>query len=344
MKKNSYIITFIFFIIFVIEGMFLLNSFTVTEGNSDVLYSYKANPTGTYSVNLKPNDYTDSTTLGMNQMYISKLVSSINTKFNYEFSGSTAADLNYTYSVTADIIGNYQSTNEDNNKEIWKKSYVLVPATNVNLNGKTSFTLDKDVPIEFEQYNLIVQNFYKEISVPMDAYLLVKYNVNVSGTPSSNVGKINEESSFEIKIPLNEQAFQITTNSNTSENKTISKVTEATKSINFGMLVVSLAAIAITSLIFFAYKKKFAPEKESAYEKEIKRILKEYGDIIVEINTLMDISKMAIIEVKSIRELIDLESELRIPILYYEEENESWFMIIQGRQLYRFIIKEEQEN
>ena len=110
------------------------------------------------------------------------------------------------------------------------------------------------------------------------------------------------------------------------------------------MLVVSLAAIAITSLIFFAYKKKFAPEKESAYEKEIKRILKEYGDIIVEINTLMDISKMAIIEVKSIRELIDLESELRIPILYYEEENESWFMIIQGRQLYRFIIKEEQEN
>ena len=178
----------------------------------------------------------------------------------------------------------------------------------------------------------------------MDAYLLVKYNVKVSGTPSSNVGSIDEESSFELKIPLNEQAFQITTNSKTGDNNTISKVTEATKSINAGMLIMSLISIVVTALIFFGYRKKFSPEKESEYVREIKRILKEYGDIIVEINTLMDISKMSIIEVKSMTELIDLEAELRIPILYYEENNESWFMIIQGRQLYRYVIKEEQEN
>lgn len=344
MKKNNYIVMFIFFIIFVIEGLFLLNSFTVNEGNKDVLYSYEASPSGTYSVNLKPNNYTDSTTLGMNQMYISKLVNTISTKFNYQFTGSSSADLSYTYSVTADIIGNYQSTNEDNNKEIWKKSFVLVPNTSVRVNDQASFTLDKTVDINFEQYNLIVQNFYKEISVPMDAYLLVKYNVKVSGTPSSNVGSIDEESSFELKIPLNEQAFQITTNSKTGNNNTISKVTEATKSINAGMLIMSLISIVVTALIFFGYRKKFSPEKESEYVREIKRILKEYGDIIVEINTLMDISKMSIIEVKSMTELIDLEAELRIPILYYEENNESWFMIIQGRQLYRYVIKEEQEN
>lgn len=344
MKKNSYLILLLFFIIFVVEGFFLISAFTVTEENSDVLYSYEAIPSGTYSVILKPNNYTNSTTLGMNQMYISKLVSSINTKFNYQFSGSTKADLNYSYSVTADIIGNYQSTNEDNNKEIWKKSYVLVPTTNVNLNGQTSFSLDKDVVIDFEQYNAVVQSFYKEISVPMDAYLLVKYNVNVKGTPESNVGTINEESSFEIKIPLNEQAFQITTNAKTGNNKTISKITESTNSINFVKLLISLSAIIITSIVFFGYRRKFRPEKESMYVKEIKHILKEYGDIIVEINTLMDISKMSIIEVKSMNELIDLEAELRIPILYYEENNESWFMIIQGRQLYRYVIKAEQEN
>ena len=39
-------------------------------------------------------------------------------------------------------------------------------------------------------------------------------------------------------------------------NKTISKITESTNSINFVKLLISLSAIIITSIVFFGYRRK----------------------------------------------------------------------------------------
>ena len=337
------IIPIIFLIIFCAEAMIGFSAINVTEGKQDVLYSYKATPSGTYSVNLKDNNYTDSKIMGMNKLYISKFVNNISEKFNYQYSGSTEADLTYTYSVNANIIGEYQTTDELENNEVWNKSYVLVPSETKTLRNELGFTLSKDLVIDFEQYNAIVENFYKEISIPMDAYLSVVFKVSVRGVPTSNVGTVNEESSYEMKIPLNEQAFQITTKSKTNEVQNISKVTTATRTVNALKIIVALGAFVLTALAFYKYCKTFAKKNESVFERQINRILKEYGDIIVEINTLMDISNMTIVEVKSFNELIDLEAEVRIPILYYGNGNEGWFMIIQGTQLYRFVLREGQE-
>ena len=76
MKDNKMlrkvIIPLIFLIIFSVEAVIGFSAINVTEGKQDVLYSYKATPSGTYSVNLKDNKYTDSKTMGMNKLYISK--------------------------------------------------------------------------------------------------------------------------------------------------------------------------------------------------------------------------------------------------------------------------------
>ena len=347
MKDNKLIkkviIPLIFLILFSVEIIMGMSAINVTEGKKDVLYSYKATPSGTYSVNLIDNNYTDSKVMGMNKLYITKLINNITAKFNYQYSGGEEADLTYTYSVSANIIGEYQTTDELENNEVWNKSYVLVPAETKTLNNELGFSLSKDLVIDFNQYNAIVENFYKEINVPMEAYLSVVFKVNVRGEPVSGVGTINEESSFEMKIPLNEQAFQITTKAKTNEVQNISKVTTATKTINNLKLIISIAAFVITALAFYKYWKPSFTKNESTFDRQVNRILKEYGDIIVEINTLMDISNMTIVEVKSFNELIDLEAEVRIPILYYGNENEGWFMIIQGKQLYRFILRKGQE-
>ena len=132
MKDNKLIkkviIPLIFLILFSVEIIMGMSAINVTEGKKDVLYSYKATPSGTYSVNLIDNNYTDSKVMGMNKLYITKLINNITAKFNYQYSGGEEADLTYTYSVSANIIGEYQTTDELENNEVWNKIYVLVPA------------------------------------------------------------------------------------------------------------------------------------------------------------------------------------------------------------------------
>ena len=48
-----------------------------------------------------------------------------------------------------------------------------------------------------------------------------------------------------------------------------------------------------------------------------------------------------IIEVKDFEDLVNIEEELRVPILFYEliHESESWFIITTSTQAYRYILK-----
>ncbi len=349
MKKDNHvikkiIIPLIFLIIFCLEASVVFGSIKVTKGKSDILYSYKATPSGMYHVGLKQNSYIDAKQLGMNQLYISKLVNNIVSRFNYQYSGSETANLTYTYGVEAEIIGEYQTTNELDNKRIWNKKFTLVPYNTKTVTNEKGFSFAQDVNINFEQYNNIASSFAKEINIPMDAYLLVTFKVNVRGVPKSNVGTVSEESTYELKIPLDEQAFQITTKSKTNDNQTISKITAATKTINSLTMLLAGAAFVVTALLFFKYCQKTFASNESPYRKKVQRILKEYGDIIVEINTLMDISQLSIVEVKSFNELMDLEAELRIPILYYENGSDAWFLISHDQHLYRFILRDEEQS
>lgn len=332
-----------FLIMFCIETILIFNSVSVKEGKSDILYSYKATPTGNYNVVLKPNNYIDTKQLGMNQLYISKLVDKVVSRFNYQYSSSEKANLTYTYGINASIIGEYQTTNELNNNKVWSKNFVLLPSTSKTVND-TGFTLSENISIDYVYYNNIVENFYREINLPMRAYLSVIFKVNVRGEPESNVGTINEDSTYEMKIPLHEQAFQITTKTTNNPNQNISKITNATKNVNSLTLILSGIAFILTIVVFFKYCQKTFASNESAYRKQINRILKEYGDIIVEITNLMDTSNMSIVDVKTFNELLDLEAEIRTPILYYESLTEGWFMITQGNNLYRYIVVDEEQR
>ena len=60
-----------------------------------------------------------------------------------------------------------------------------------------------------------------------------------------------------------------------------------------------------------------------------------------EISNDIDVDEEKVIEVKKIEDMIDIEEELRMPILYYEKrpKKEAWFVIKHGKDTYRFVLK-----
>ena len=77
--------------------------------------------------------------------------------------------------------------------------------------------------------------------------------------------------------------------------------------------------------------------------KKLSKILKNYGNIIIEITTPINIDDYEIIEVKNIEEMVDLEEELRIPINFYEHIPNYYgeFTLIHNNIAYRYIIEEK---
>ena len=93
------------------------------------------------------------------------------------------------------------------------------------------------------------------------------------------------------------------------------------------------------------FYKLFKITNVSQYLIEQRKILRGYGDIIAEVTTKPDLLDLKIIEVKNFEDLINIEEELRVPIIFYElsGKDESWFIITSGTQAYRYILKSSVE-
>ena len=83
---------------------------------------------------------------------------------------------------------------------------------------------------------------------------------------------------------------------------------------------------------------------ESKYNRELKSILKEYGDIIINVKKFYNKKKYNLIYVNSFRELIDVYDKVGNPISYREirKNRKSIFLIIDNDNawIYRMSIND----
>lgn len=70
------------------------------------------------------------------------------------------------------------------------------------------------------------------------------------------------------------------------------------------------------------------------------KILRKYKEIIVEVENKPDVDGKNVMDVKGFEELITIEEEIRLPILFYEENDEEYvFLIIDENVVYRKFMK-----
>lgn len=65
---------------------------------------------------------------------------------------------------------------------------------------------------------------------------------------------------------------------------------------------------------------------------------KKYREIIVELEYKTDFEMKNVVDVKDFEELIDVEEEIRNPILFFEDEGHFVFLIMADNVVYRKIL------
>ena len=329
----------VFLIILIMALWIILDCFRKTPDTEQFIMNYNATPNIDYKVYLKPNKFYEQKYLTKDKKYISSIIDYIDIDVNYKLNSSKSLDFNYTYKVDASIGSQYELNGVV--AELWKKNYNLVPVKSTKQNT-SSINLNDNIKIDYNKYDNLAKGFKQEYGIVADTFLSINVTITADAKIPNSSLEIKENNTINLKIPLNKAVTDISITGNAPVTKNITQTIKGHVKMNYVLLIPSIILALISAPIcFISFYKLFKITNVSQYLLQQKRILKNYSDIIAEVTTKPDLVGAKIVEVKDFEDLINIEEELRVPILFYElqKEDESWFIITTGSQAYRYILK-----
>lgn len=307
----------------------------VNESNGDLLYSYKINENIKYSVDLFENNFIDTTTMEEGKTYISDLIKQINMNFIYTYSGSKNINLKYNYEIMGKLVGENISNSLE--EVVWEKKYEILPIIEKTLDDTSGFTINESFAVDYPLYKQEVIEFKKKFGMVLTNKLNIIMTINITSD-----GELVDSRKMKVIIPVGIQAFAITKDYKDSFQNDIYDTTTKIEFKDVSHFLNGIMRFTICLIIFvFSFKLIFNLRPQNYYNKKLRKILKTYGNIIIEVDNAIIEKDYQIIDVKSFDEMIDLEEELRIPIMFNEIDKNRYgiFTLINDKILYKYILQ-----
>ena len=341
LKKWARVFIILFLSIITICSFVLIIKGIFPNNNEAPVYSYNMKRNIDYKVYLHKNSFYEEEYIGMGKQYTSELIDYVDINFDYQYNGSKLTDVVYNYNIKADIIGEYENS-DNGNSELWTKKYVLLDKKEKEISDTTSFNIKENLKIDYSKYNEIVNNFKKEFRLAIDAYLKIRLNIEYSGKIEGYKDEIKETDYLEIYIPLSKSTINIDTNYAEDNSKTV--VPKLDKEKNKELLYAGIVLLTFTIVVFsLVYNKVFVSNK-TLYFKKLQKILKDYSEIIVESSTMLNYDDLEVLDITNFDDMVDIEEEVKSPIIFYEhiKDKESWFIVLKGKYAYRYILSSDE--
>lgn len=339
-KKTNYI-KIIALIVMIIASLVFLKLGLNSRNNIDASYSYSAQKSSPYEVLLLPNNFYIEKALPSKGYYASKSIDYFKMNFKYDFKGNKKTNLEYTYGITADLIGTVD-TGDGEKKEVWTRNYILQDNT-VNLIDNTDeFSVDKNINIDYQNYNDLARSYEKNYGIAIEVNLKVHFNISyLIDLSALNLTQEKVEDCIELNIPVTSTITQVNEDYQSEISKDIysnnNKVN--VKEIIFYVLsALSLFGVIIIVIMETIIKNKSTPEE--IYNNNIKRILKYYRDLIVTVSNEPNLTGLEIMNIAALDDLIDVAEQNQSNIIHYEvvENERSNLYVIVGNYVYIYIV------
>ena len=332
-------VIFITLLTFLVSINTIYRGFNITRSADEIKYIYNNKNAVDYKVYMFDNSFFEEDFLGMNKQYTAKLVDKITIDFYNSLSISKLSNMEYSYNVRATINGKYQSDVNSLDSSLWTKGYILVDEVSNNINQVSKNDVTLPIEINFNYYKDLVTDFQKQMRLDIEATLDVDFTINYKFYIDGD--KILKSETINLKIPLSEPTFKITTNYSEVDDEVVFNELQSKYNvwkIVDGFILLAGSLFGGIAVILMLVK----DTKKTEYVLKLNKILKDYGDIIAETANLPDLENQDILEIKEFLDLVDIEEELKIPIIYCEikKNKEGWFLLIHNQHTYRYILKE----
>lgn len=328
-------------VISVIMGMLItIESLTNNREKKEQLVNYETNGKIDYTINLIENEFYENGEV-TNSAVLSKYIENISLKFRYEMSSSKLVNSTSVYTGKITLVNSYTNSN-DRQEELWTKEFELIPETTLSENEKSIVSFEKELDIDYNYYNELAQNFLNEAEVFTNAYLKVEFLIDNDLTLVDTDNKFYDNHTVTLIIPLLENVTSIEKIGEFNDQEALYNI--SILGINYVHLATGICLIFVSiAFIYTAIKMFLDINNISKYVLAKNKILKRYADIIAETSTKPDFKGLEVMEITNMIDLVDIEDELRIPIIYYEayKGRESWFIINHNDKVYRYILKKK---
>ncbi len=303
-------------------------------------YSYRHKGEMKYLVYLKPNSIFNETIQGPGKTYFSKMVDKIVVYLNYQFSADKDASLKCAYDVEAIIEA----------PEMWQKSYLLVPLTEIHEEGKI-VSFQKEFPVNLAYFNDVLKSINEEVGISARSPVLkIKSNIYVRSTGED--GSVKDDLNPLLSIPLTTGDFSVGGELSPQKEGSLTKtewITDpAIKSMKISQLY-SLATSALVLVILFILLLLLTENKVVAVDERkaiIDIVLKKYKERMVMVeNEPAPAGNATVICLNSMEDLVKTADELGKIILYSNPVDTVMFptyYVFDGLTVYKHTLNKKE--
>jgi len=298
------------------------------ERNKIQYVSFEEDSNIDYQVYYKENAFFEDNYLNEDKQYISSLIDNINTQFNYKISlDEKDVEYKYTYRIDANVI----VRDKDNKNPFYDKTETLLEEKE-KVSSVSVVEINEDIKIDYNEYNNLIKRFVSIYGLEnAEAYLNINMYVNVVGSCEEFLENDEKERVITLSIPLSKKtiAIEMIDNIVSDSSNVLQCNTVPENNILLLIIAISFSMTGVCLIIITIRYEVKTRTAETIYEKEMKKILNNYGSNIQIIGNEFDFSNYQLLKIEEFNDILEISDKLRQPILMKEnyEKNGAYFLI-----------------
>lgn len=306
--------------------------------NKNVYVNYDESSDINYKVYLKDNEFFEDNYLGNDKQYIASLIDYISADFKYNLSFDSD-DVEYKYEYRIDA--NVNVYDKETKKVLFNKTTNLVKPQEYTTKDK-KVSIKKSVNIDYNEFNDLIQKFVGLYGLDdVDSVLTIDMYVNTIGSCEEFDKNEKNESVITLSIPLTTKtiAIELSDDLIDTENNLLLCKKNSTHYLILVMaiLVLIIDCILIVYTIMYEIKTRTS---ETLYNKQLKKILNNYGSYIQEMGDDFDFKDCRLVKINTFEDMLEIRDTIKQPILMKENsEKKSAYFIIPSNEKFLYIYR-----
>lgn len=272
-----------------------------------------------------------------NAAYVKDLTDTITAKFFYDFEANEDASVTYTYDVKARVLGKHADRGDESKSvNVWSQEYQLAkPVTRTE--STRSVTIEPRVEVPFAEYEDTIEQFKTALTVPINSEMVVEATIRMNGT----IGDIPFEDKrvMSVTAPLDQQAYTLAVKYDKEDTKPVVAEGEQDnreQQLRYTTIGALAAIVAGIGIVGFGFRKQIF---KTPYQRELERIYRYHEGIIIKARQPADIEGKRIVPVLAFDDMLNLEEELKSPIVASPAGSEATqFILVHGDIAYMYTL------
>lgn len=305
--------------------------FVYKQRNENQYVKFNESSNVSYMVHLNQNDFFEDEYLTENKQYIASLIKNISAHFTYNLKLEKATEYKYKYRIDATV----DVKDSDTQNSLYTNTQNLVKEKSKKSKYQ-NLEINEGVNIDYNYYNDLIKKFVSAYDVESAiSTLTINMHINVAGSCEEDAE--TKDSVVSLVIPLTTKTVAIDLSNNLVN--TTNNVLECETGYKNNQVILILAVILIIAAIlivaFIIRYTLLTRTAESIYEKELKKILNNYGTYIQMLGNDFYFRNYHMLKVDSFTDMLEIRDTIRQPILMKEnpEKNGAYFIIPSNTQL-----------